>query len=369
MDDITLEDAWDKLGWAERHANLLFEELGRFWDASNHRIVLEKDLDRGRYTFKVVDLEPTKVFWGLILGDSVHNARASLDYLMTRLVAIVTRQDPAEVDDVQFPIYFESDNPPPPKGGKRSKAERRGEQRGGGPDEQGDTPKRPETRFRNDRGVTKLRENSAFLGYLATVEQLQPYNNGNPSVWGQVRGSSTNPVRGARLVEGADGEMQMRISSFVPGFSPVPEGLRILSVLDNVDKHRSIHGLWHRLDPGRRTGFTAYVDAFEQLTPPEGYEITESFRNSDPLEGGSVVGHLQFSGPVDGTWTPAEDELRRCFPIDITVGAGCTASEPAFRILQLCLNAARAVLYIFDPVFGQPRRPPHPVTVALPSEG
>src|SRR3954452_21619359 len=101
----SLDDAFDKLRWAEHHLETLRSEIEPFEQRDAHTISFEVDADAGKYTFYIHDLEePESGDWGLIVGDCLHNARTALDYLMVRLFSLVTDDDPRLIENVQFPI-------------------------------------------------------------------------------------------------------------------------------------------------------------------------------------------------------------------------------------------------------------------------
>lgn len=81
--------------------------------------------------------------------DCLHNARTALNYLMVRLFSLVTENKPRLIGKVEFPIF---DDPArfDPKSGSTAPA------------------------------VIEMRKHTAFSGYLARIEELQPFNFGNP---------------------------------------------------------------------------------------------------------------------------------------------------------------------------------------------
>ncbi len=152
---LSLDDAWDKLRWAKKHFEVLRGQIEPFEQRDAHRISVEVDVERGEYKFYVSGLEDPDPDWGLLIGDCLHNARTALDYVMVRLWAQTTGQDPRDVGNVQFPIY----------------------------DDPGEFASK----------VGRLRKNLPFSGYLARIEELQPFNAFNPSVWGVVRSPARLP--------------------------------------------------------------------------------------------------------------------------------------------------------------------------------
>ena len=145
--DYSLDDAKDKLRWAKGHFDRVSTAIERFEQREAHSFSVEIHPDEGKYTIKVHGLEPVDPDWGLIIGDCIHNARTALDYLMVQLYALVTQTDPRQVKGILFPI---SDDP---------------------------------ANFNSLPGVVKAREHLAFSGYLTRIEELQPYNVMNPSIW------------------------------------------------------------------------------------------------------------------------------------------------------------------------------------------
>jgi hypothetical protein len=145
----SLDDAFDKLSRAKHHFETLRREIVPLEQRDTYTIGFEVDADAGKYTFYVHGLDATpKPDWGLVVGDCLHNARTALDYLAVRLIALVTFQDPRFIEAIQFPIY---DDP-----GK----------------------------FKSSAPVAEMRKHASFSGYLARIEELQPFNRGNASLWG-----------------------------------------------------------------------------------------------------------------------------------------------------------------------------------------
>ncbi len=327
---ITLDDAWAKLRWAEHHLNVLRADIEQFRQGNDYRITVDKNIDEARYSFKVRDLQPIKPDWGLVIGDCLHNARTSLDYLMVRLVSLVTGRRPEDIGDVQFPIY--------------------------------DSPKRL------NGALGELRKELALSGYLTRIEELQPYNNGNASIWGTLPIEAFGaawPVSSSRK----DGTRQLVTPEFAPALSVLPFGLQRLCALDNIDKHRAIHVAWNRLDSDTTVIAGVEKQTYVPLTPPAGYDLQHTSRAIEPLEDGAEVGYFQFTVPIADAWTPGEMDMKDHFPIHVAIGDWQTGSaQPALDSLELCLWSTQMVLTIFGPVFERHRKPPLPVTVALPMD-
>jgi hypothetical protein len=183
---VTLDDAWAKLRRAEHHFETLRPEIEAFEQRDSHTFSYQVDADIGQYTFYVHDLEMVDPDWGLAIGDCLHNARTALDYLLVRLVAHVTGEDPREIKNVSFPIF----------------------------DDPGDFASR----------VGSLRKkHPALHAYVTRIEELQPFNNGNVAIWGMNDFPSN--ARVARM-------------------ALLPAALQRLTDLDNIDKHRIVHPAW-----------------------------------------------------------------------------------------------------------------------------
>jgi hypothetical protein len=183
-----LDDAWLKLRWAEQNYHALRSEIEAVEQAEAHRISVKVDRDAGEYVFRVHDLPELNPTWGLRAGDCLHNARCALDYLMVSLVSLGTGTKPVDISssNSQFPIWP----------GKKE--------------------------FNSATGEWRKPEHQVLAGWLARIEELQPYNAGNPSIWGWAD-TGTGYER----------------------FPPLPSALARLSELDNIDKHRCILRPWH----------------------------------------------------------------------------------------------------------------------------
>ena len=248
----------------------------------------------GEYVFRVHDLPELDPTWGLRIGDCLHNARCTLDYLMASLVALGTGVEPADVEGIQFPVYSERN------------------------------------RFNSAIGEWKKPEYQMLAGWLARVEDLQPFNAGNPSIWGWSE-------------DGFGEEARPRL----------PLGLDRLTRLDNIDKHRCVLRPWN--GPKLWGG---------SLNAPPGFRFERGSRPMEPLVEGGEIGRDTYATPLPSKWVPDQADMKRNFPIQISF------SEPSLdksvvRILAWCLWSAGATLQIFEPVFTQ-RKPPLLVTASLP---
>ena len=289
----SLDDAFDKLRWARHHFEVLRSEVEPFEKRDAHTISVEVDADSGEYVFRVHNLEAPDPDWGLRIGDCLHNGRTALDYLMVRIVALVTDTEPRDVETVQFPIH--------------------------------DDPKAFASRIGSLR-----KQHPVFSGYLTRIEELQPFNVGNPSIWG------------------------MEAHGGWPLHHMLPMALKRLSTLDNIDKHRVIHAAWTGVDFLRSN----------KVEPPTGFKFLSGGSTGVPLKDGAVVGNWRFGTPLPSTWEPSQVEMKRSFPFYVTVDQPPTLVG-ILEVLGLCLWAVEAVLTLFGPVFLD-LQPPLPVT-AIPS--
>lgn len=304
----SLKDAFDKLDRAKEHLKTLRREIEPVEQRDTHTIGFEVDADAGKYTFYVRDLEPLPDNdWGLVIGDCLHNARTALDYLMVRLVALVTQQSPRDIDSVRFPIY--------------------------------DSPKQ----FAG--AVGELRKHPAFSGYLARIEELQPHNLGNPSVWG---------TRQLLLPWLSPGETKLQQ---VPVMHSLPTALNRLSLLDNLDKHRVIHAAWLAVE------LNFMDDQLEPtLRPPPGFELKGgTIACLGPLEDGAEVGSMEFRTPLPCDWEPEQVDMKRQFSLRVSLYDERPFAAGVLEVLPSCLWGVEAVLSLFEPVFSD-LQPPLPVT-------
>jgi hypothetical protein len=262
-------------------------------DPQHHTISVDVNVETGEYLFYVHGLEATDPDWGLAIGDCLHNARTALDYLMVRLVALATGESPRDIETLSFPI--END------------------------------PAKLASSFRRLRD-----EHPNLSGYFARIEELQPFNTGNPSIWG------TGPASPRTYFHGLPGALQR------------------LSQLDIIDKHRIVHAAWVGTAP-----FRASVQA-----PADFSRSLGGSQNHGPLEDGAQIGNWSFETPLPYEWRPSEMEMKRYFPLQVAIGEP-TVAAGVLEILPFCIWAVEAVLTIFQPVFER-GKPPLPVT-AIPN--
>lgn len=296
MTGPTLDDALDKLRWARHHFEVLEPKLETLGDQDAHTISLKLDSDAGQYSFHIDGLQEPDTDLGLIVGDCIHNARTALDYLMVRLFALVSGQEVGRVENVQFPICSAPD------------------------------------KFK--RTVGPFNAYPAASGYIARIEELQPYNNGNVSIWG-VRPNG------------------------LPRIHALPNALDRLSKLDNIDKHRITHAVWSQVDIVGSLSSRA-------LIPPAGFEVVAESTSAAPLENGAQVGYMTFKTPLPSEWRPSNMDMKRAFPTQVTLGEA-PELYAALTVLFLCLWGVDAVLKLFEPVFAS-LQPPLPVTT-VPNPG
>lgn len=283
----SLRDAREKLRWAERHFEVVRPQIEAFEERDSHRFSVEIDADAGEYVFFVHDLEQVNSDWSLILGDCIHNARTALDFLAVNLLAIVTGEDPRAIDSILFPI-FES----------------------------------PEQFHGRIGGHAK--KHFGFSGYAARLEELQPYNWANFSIWDVTRGGM-----------------------------PVAFSLDTLNRLDNIDKHRGIHPTWTKVD---FTGSLLNAGRW-----PDGFEFIGGSVAGGALENDAQVGHWKFKTPLLHDWTPSQVEMKAHLPLQVAIDEQVPTGQSVLVGVPYCLWVVGAILDLFEPVFST-GAPPMPVT-------
>src|ERR1700722_7258377 len=307
MDRPTLDDAFEKLRWATHHFEILRPQIEAFEQRDAHRINVSIDTDAGEYAFSVHDLEEPHPDWGLIIGDCIHNARTALDYTFVRLWAIATGEDPATVQrkDIQFPIY--GPDPHNPDGDTAFATARK--------------------QFASATG--EMRKEAMFSGYLARVEELQPFNQWNRSIWGI-------PDTG------------------LPRPAGLPSALDRLSRLDNIDKHRVPHAAW--------TAINVFGGPSIDTLAPADFKGFGGSTSYAPLKNDAEIATCRFNTPLPQEWHPTEMDMKRCCPLQVAFGEP-SPFQGVLEVLPLCLWGVESVLTIFEPVFRTPgSKPPLPVT-------
>jgi hypothetical protein len=303
---VDLIDADEKLRWARHHLDVLRPHIESFEKRDSHRISVETDHDAGEYVFYVHDLETPDPDWGLIVGDCIHNARTALDYVVVRLWADVTRTTPRG-GTLAFPIRSPRFQPEDSDADiKRAYAAAR------------DTFK---------KFAAQVAKEPEFSGYLTTIEQLQPFNSPNQSIWGiSNRGTVRHPM--------------------------LPLALDLISRLDDIDKHRVPHATWVTV--------TARDALLIEGFAPDAFVLESRDRTTNPLKNGAEVARCRFQTPLPSKWQPDEVDMKRCFPLEVAFG------EPAplqrvLEVLPVCLWGVESVMAIFRPVFDE-GAPPLPIT-------
>jgi hypothetical protein len=301
--DYSLDDATDKLRWAKRHFEAVASAIEGFEKRDRHRFSVEIDTDKGQYTFYVHDLEPLDPDWSLILGDCIHNARTALDYLMVQLYALVTQTDPAQVKGIMFPI---SDDP---------------------------------GNFNGLSGVVEARKHLSFSGYLTRIEELQPYNALNSSIWPIVI-APNRPLTNS------------------PG-----SALSTLNRLDIRDKHRALHATRAAISVGG-----SLISVLADW--PAGFtSVSGGGAKWGPLINDAEVASYTFATPLPRQWEPSQVDMKRRFPVDVVIDQTPPLIEQAVLvILPPCLWAVEQVLRLFAPVFAG-EGPPLPVSAIQPFSG
>jgi hypothetical protein len=281
--------AYKKLWWAERHYENLRSEIEPFEQNHAYTVRIQFDADTGEHVFHVNNLAEVGDDWGLKIGDAIHSARSALDYLAIRLVCIYEQADPGDVGGVYFPICSEA------------------------------------PRFQGSRASLEKR---MLPGHLTRIEELQPFHDHDPSIWGSPKSPDRQPSLCATL--------------------------DALSNLDNIDKHRLIHATWHRAE---------WEGGMPPLPP--GYKVVRASRIApigEPLYEDAPLVSAAVEPPLPG-WSPSPVEMKRCFPLTVGLPSYRGVWHPITETLRRLIKAVDAVLFIFDPVFSE-HDPPLPVTVA-----
>lgn len=288
---VDLEGAREKLERARHHFDVLRAQVEPFEEGDAHRFSYEVDVDAGVYTFYVHDLRAPDPSWGLMVGDCLHNARTALDYLAVRLYALGTAQDPSEISGISFPLA--------------------------------ETPEG----FQSSPTVASFKKELGLRGYLARIEEMQPFHAGNPSIWGYGGPWPVVPL--------------------------LPAALNRLSSLDNIDKHRVIHVAW--------VGVAALRGV--PMSPPASFKAMGGGTRLEPLEEDAEVGTLTFGPPLPDKWEPSQMEMKRHFPLEVAIDEP-TPAKGLLETLEVCLWGVEAALGLFKPVFAE-CLPPRPVTDTL----
>lgn len=114
----SLDEPLAKLKRAAQHYRLLKDELHGGLDSHMHAVRVEPRHEGLEYVFYIGEVEPLDPAWPFVVGDCVHNIRASLDYLVFQLhIRRYKGKVPADAEEAaQFPIRLRE---PRYKGGPR----------------------------------------------------------------------------------------------------------------------------------------------------------------------------------------------------------------------------------------------------------
>jgi len=99
-----LEGVRLKLSRAEHHHEVLRDLITRFLDSKPYGVVEKRDSETGRDVLRARIRKQIDPRWSLVLGDALHNYRATLDQLVYVLSSTQGREAPARCE---FPIYAE----------------------------------------------------------------------------------------------------------------------------------------------------------------------------------------------------------------------------------------------------------------------
>lgn len=270
----SMEGPDGKLRRAKQHAETLKAHVALTFDLDHHRITVEDDPDACQYVFRVFDLQLTDPDWSLFLGDCVHNLRSALDHLAFQLAILgkgLRALTDKEARACGFPIFEDP------------------------------------TEFPNPRKTGPIR--LLRPGEQTRITELQPFNAQDASIWGS---SAMFPFR-----------------RWPP--ASIPEQLRRLGELDNIDKHRRVHPTWRAAQWWR--------------SEPAPVPLIGSTAFAGALENGAEVGRWHYAAPRPVL--PAEMDMYRYFPIGISLG------EPfmydALELIDCLVGAVEVVLSVFRP--------------------
>jgi len=84
-------------------------EIASFRQRYPVRLTVDRDVDQQAWVFRVWDVREPDADLGLIIGDSVHNARSALDHLAYQLFIVGSGREPDEdeVKRISFSICHE----------------------------------------------------------------------------------------------------------------------------------------------------------------------------------------------------------------------------------------------------------------------
>jgi len=264
----TLESPEGKLRRAETHLEAFNSQLTLFYGLREHTITVEDDPSTSEYVFNIHGIEQTDPDWSYLVGDCIHNFRAALDHLVYQLAILALGRDltEGEARSCLFPIHIDREH--------------------------------------WNRGRIKLLR----AGEQARIEELQPFNAADPSLWPPTPG-------------------------YLPGApAGVPGLLARLETLEVIDKHRLVHPTWRA------------AEWFSAVQPP--IPLLGSTMFGGALEDGAEVGRWHYDLPRPDL--PAEMDVHRYFPIGVALGEA-PYMNGAVEQLVWCRDAVRAVIEIFRP--------------------
>ncbi|MFD3927434.1 hypothetical protein [Streptomyces sp. NPDC058614] len=269
--NASLGGCWAKVQHAEHHFDFLCKEISDFQASNPYRISVKREEKDQSWIFHLWDVKPPDPAWGLILGDLLHDARSALDHLIYQLAILNLGRslNDNEAGRVQFPVEEDAQ--------KFQRQEAR--------------------RLKDLRAVDRAR-----------LEELQPYNAWDESIWGPHE---------------------------MPGPpAPIPLYLNELTKLNNIDKHRIINPVWMGAGMG--------------LLPKGAHEIG--------ITGGSTTGEVLTDGCEIGRWHFGGNppNVPEGFQAGDYFSVQPSLREPFFgtsvkRIAANCLMAVRMTLEMFDP--------------------
>src|SRR5215207_1721997 len=272
----SMEDPDGKLRRAKQHLEVFRDKVSAFKSLDSHTITVEDHPDTSEYVFKVEGLKPTDPGWGLVAGDCIHNMRTALDHLVFQLAILGQGGRELEDDEARscwFPVYDDPRKLANPSKDGPIKFLRRGEQ--------------------------------------TRIVELQPFNAWDASIWG-------HPDREQWLRQ--DGEAR------------IPIHLQRLVLLDNIDKHRTVHATWRVM---------AWWAAEKPPIPLLGYT-----GGGNPFENQAEVGRWHYGAPRPEL--PADMDMDRYFPIDVAFDK-LPLAYSAIEVLDWLIDVVGIVLEIFRP--------------------
>jgi hypothetical protein len=115
---LDLTGSWAKLKWAKRHINQLRAEITEAGKGDPKRISLRRQYepDQRAVVYRIDRFIEVRDYWGLMVGDALHNLRGALDHLAWQLALRhfngVAPTDMKIIRHIQFPIVSDKNNWP-----------------------------------------------------------------------------------------------------------------------------------------------------------------------------------------------------------------------------------------------------------------